>query len=250
MRLYGKNPVIERLRSNPSSIRKIHFEQGSDDLAGLRKKASKHNIPVVFVPKLKMIKLTRGKNAQGVIAEVDDFEYMSYEDLLDAALSKKRCILFLDGLTDPQNLGALIRSAGCFGYFSLVLPTHKSVAITETVLRVASGGENFIHAAKVANIRKAIVKAKDAGFSIAGTVVSDGQSLVETTLPYPLAVVIGSEQKGIRDVHQKFLDLKITIPMQMDRMSFNVAHATTIICYEVTRQRLNYQHSKKSQSQA
>lgn len=237
MRLYGKNPVIERLRANPQSIRKITIVRGSSEASIIGKKARQWGIPVRVVEKSKVLKMTRNSNAQGIIVDVDDPEYVPYNELLEYALKKKRTLVFLDELNDPQNLGAIIRSLGCLGHFSLVIPTHKSVKVTEAVLRVASGGENYVQISQVANLTKAIRKAKDEGFHIAGTVVEGGEPLDTVTLPYPLGMVIGSEQKGIRDVTQRVLDIKVSIPMHVNTVTFNAAAATAIICYEISKQR-------------
>jgi 23S rRNA (guanosine2251-2'-O)-methyltransferase len=245
MKLFGKNSVIERLRADPKSIRKIYVQHGFQGTLFIHKKARPWSVPVLAVPQSKLMKIGRDKNTQGVMADVEDFAYTPYDDLLDTAVQKKRCPLFIDGLTDPQNLGAIIRSLACFGKFSIVLPTHDSVSITESVLRIASGGENYVPVAKVPNLANAIKKAKEEGFHIAGAVVQGGQPLGEIVLPHPLGLVIGSEQKGIRDIIRKHLDLELSIPMGSDTLSFNAAHAVSVLCYEITRQKKNYQKEKQ-----
>lgn len=244
MKLFGKNSVMERLRSNPTSVKKIYIQHGFKGTLYIHKKTRQWGIPVLPVPQSKIMKIGRDKNTQGILADVEDFAYVPYDELLEAALKKKRCLLFLDNLKDPQNLGAIIRSLACFGKFSIILPTHDSVSITETVLRVASGGENYVPLAKVSNLGNAIKKAKEEGFQIAGAVVRDGQCLSEAELPHPLGLVIGSEQKGIRDVIRKQLDIELSIPMVCDTLSFNVAHAAAVLCYEITRQKKSYQKKK------
>jgi len=237
MKLFGRNPVIERLRSNPSSINKVFIQEGLKDTSFIRSRARKHNIPVYIVPRTKMIKFARGANKQGIFVDVAEFAYVDYDELIATALDKKRTPVFLDGLNDPQNLGAIIRSLACLGKFSIVLPTHDSVNVTQAVLRVACGGENYIPVSKVANLNKSIRKAKQAGFTIAGAVVRDGVSLEEADFPFPIGLVVGSEQKGIRDVIRKQLDLELTIPMARDTLSFNVAVATTVMCYELAKKK-------------
>lgn len=244
MRVFGRNSVIERIRINPRSIQKIYVQEGFSGTAYVRKKVTPMGIPVFVVPATKILRIARNKNTQGIVAEVEDFPYETYEDLLEKALKKNRCLLFFDGLKDPQNLGAIIRSLACLGKFSIVLPTHESVSITESVLRVASGGDNYVQVAKVANLKKAIDTAKKEGFQIAGAVVKGGEALNEVKLPHPLGFVIGSEQKGIRDVIQKSLDLKVTIPMYTETVTFNAAQAVTVLCYEITRQKKEYQTKK------
>ncbi len=235
------------MRAQPHSIRKIYIEEGFRDTAYIRKKAQPHGIPVFVVTASQLLKMGRTQNAQGVMVDVDDFAYTPYDELLETALQKKRCPLFLDGLNDPQNLGAIIRSLACLGKFSVVLHTHGSVDITESVLRVASGGDNYVPVAKVSNLAQAIGKAKEKGFWIVGAVVDKGQSIFETTLPHPAALVVGSEQKGIRENIIKILDVPVTIPMAQGTLSFNVAQATTIFCYEITRQKKAYESKKAAQ---
>ncbi len=235
MKLYGRNPVLERLRSNPKSIKKIFIQEGHKDLAYFRQKGNKWGIPVICIPASKMLKLARNWNTQGLLVDVEDFSYVPYADLLETAKAKKQTIVFLDGLNDPQNLGAVLRSLACLGRFAVVLPTHDSVGVTETVLRVASGGENYVPVAQVSNLNQAIVKAK-ADFTIAGTVVEGGESIYEVEWPFPLGLVIGSEQKGIRDVIRKNMDLLVTVPMAHPRLSMNVAMAATACAYSIVAQ--------------
>ncbi len=238
MHLYGKNSVIERLRHNPSSIKKIQIEFGFAQAADIYKKAKKWGIPVIPVPKSKIDKLGRNLNTQGIIVDIEDFQYTDYPNLLEQAYQKKHSLLFLDNLNDPHNLGGIIRSLACLGNFAVVLPTHDSVSVTESVLRVASGGDNYVPVARVSNLNNAIRSAKEMGFTIAGGVIQGGQSIIDTPLPFPLGLVIGSEQKGIRDVVRKNLDLELTIPMQHDTLSLNATHAVTIFCYEITKQKI------------
>src|SRR5437867_7581616 len=130
MRIYGKNPVLERLKSNPKSIKKIYLEEDHSEAGYIRTKAKQYGIPVFSVPKLKMFKMGRNLNTQGMFIEVEGFSYTNYEELLEGAVQKQLSFLFLDGLTDPQNLGSIIRTAACFGKFAIVLPTHDSVGVT------------------------------------------------------------------------------------------------------------------------
>ena len=237
MRIYGKNPVLERLKSNPQSIKKIFVEAGNAEAEYIRSKSRKWGIPFYSIPREKMVRMVRNLNAQGVLMEVEEFAYVSFPDLLEQACAEGLSLLFLDSLVDPQNLGGIIRSAACLGDFAIVLSTHDSAGVTETVLRVASGGENHVSVARVSNLGNAISDAKKAGYWIAGAVVDKGQNLYETTLSFPLGLVVGSEQKGIRDILRKQLDVAVSIPMAQERLSMNVAHAVTAFCYEITKQK-------------
>ena len=237
MRLFGKNPVIERLKADPKSVRRVLLELGHPDTAYVHKKCHQWGIPVASVPRSKIQKLAQSLNTQGVLAEIDEFPYLPFEDMLDTAWDKKQTLVILDNLTDPQNLGGILRTCGSLGGFAIVLPTAESVSVTETVLRVACGGENYLSVARVSNLANAIEKAKKKGFWIIGTVVKGGRRLNEVQMQFPAGVVLGSEDKGIREIIRKKLDCEVMVPMKHERMSLNVAHATSIICWEVIRQR-------------
>lgn len=237
MKIYGKNPVMERLKANPKSIRVIFVQAGHPEHSYIAGKAKKYGIPVTVMDARKMMKLGRSSNTQGLMMEVHDFAYTPFDDVVDEAVEGGTTLIFIDGLTDPQNLGAIIRSLGCLGGFTLVLPTHDSVHVTEAVLRVACGGDNYVRVCKVNNLNQAISKAKEKGVWIAGSVVKDGQDLKKARLPFPLALVIGSEDKGIREVTAQKLDIKLSIPMAHARMSLNAAHATSMFCYEIVKQK-------------
>lgn len=237
MKIYGKNPVLERLKADPKSIRVIFVQSGHPEHSYIASKARKHNIPVSVVEPRKMLKLGRSLHTQGLMMDVQDFEYADFETELESAAAGATVLVFIDGLNDPQNLGAIIRSLGCLGGFTIVLPTHDSVHVTDAVLRVACGGENYVRVVKVNNLNQAIQKTKNAGITIAGSVVKDGADLKGAALPFPLALVIGSEEKGIRDVTLPKLDLKLSIYMAHPRMALNAAHAASIFCYEINKQK-------------
>ncbi|MEK7578610.1 MAG: 23S rRNA (guanosine(2251)-2'-O)-methyltransferase RlmB [Patescibacteria group bacterium] len=235
-RLYGRNSILGRLKENPKSIKKLLIEK--DIRAGdVEQICKSENIPVCYVPEREFNNISGDIRAQGIIAEVEHFRYASFEDVLDKSLENLPVILFLDNLNDPQNLGGILRSAACFGGFAVVLPKYDSVEVTDAVLRVAQGGENYVPACQVNNLSWAIETAKKAGYWIAGAVVEAGEDLTGVRLNFPLGLVIGSEAKGIRQGLLKHLDLKLTIPMQKTKLSFNVSIATALFCYEVYRQR-------------
>ncbi len=237
VKLYGKNPVIERLKSNPKSVKLVLIEQGHPDTAYVHKKCHQWGVPVSSVPYTKIQKLAQNVNSQGIIADIEEFPYMDFPDLLEKALEKKWSLLFLDNLTDPQNFGGIIRTCGSLGDFAIVIPTTESVSVTESVLRVACGGENYTTISKVSNLGNAIDRAKKEGFWIVGTAVKEAKNTPEVKFQFPIGLVMGSEEKGVRDIIRKRLDTEVMIPMKHERMSLNVAHATAIMCYEITRQK-------------
>ena len=144
--------------------------------------------------------------------------------MIDASLMAA----ILDSLNDPHNLGSIIRIAACFDGFAIVIPEHGSCEVNETVIHVASGGENFVPVSIVTNLSTALIQAKKAGYWAVGTVVDEGQDMTRTSLPFPLCLVLGAEGKGIRYGIQKHLDMKISLPMKGAQLSFNVAMACAI----------------------
>ncbi len=236
MHLYGKNSVLERLKVNPGSIKKIYLEENfnAPHIINVIKST---DIPVERVTERGLARIKRADRLQGIVAEVDRFAYADFEELLRNPPSKYFSFIFLDNINDPHNLGAIIRTAACFGKFSVVIPRHNSCEVNDTVIHVASGGENFIPVSKVNNMLSALLKAKKAGYWVVGTVVKEGVDINSATLPFPLCLVLGSEGKGIRHGIEKHLDLKVSLPMEGAPLSFNVAMACTIFCHEVARQR-------------
>ncbi|RKY42773.1 MAG: hypothetical protein DRP85_01830 [Candidatus Makaraimicrobium thalassicum] len=236
MRLYGKNPVLERIRTDPRSVRSLYLQKRTD-LSGVAREAGKAGITFESVDRAWFRRKCGDAHAQGVMAEVDEFKYASFSAVLAACIDNVSIPVFLDRVTDPQNLGAIIRVLACLGGFSLVLPEYESAHVNETVLRVANGGENYIKIARVPNIAPAVRKAKKNGVWIAGALVSGSNNLVGSDLMFPLALIIGSEGKGIRPGLQKHLDTGLSLPMRGAPLSYNVAVATSIFCYEINRRR-------------
>jgi len=247
MLLYGKNSIKERLRVNPRTVKRIFLEESFDD-PSLSEFLRKQRIPLKRVSRRELFRIKPAEKLQGIIAEVSEFEYTPLEDFFrpsslrpseaDVFSSARPTVVFLDRIEDPQNLGGIIRTAACFGGFGLVLPRHHSCQVNETVLHVASGGENYVPIALVTNLSAALQQAKKAGYWIAGSTVRGGSDIRSVSLPFPLALVLGSEGKGMRQGLDKLLELKLSLPMSGAPLSFNVAIACAMFCYEITRQRV------------
>ncbi len=237
MILYGRNSIVERLRTNPKSIEKV-FLQENIDLPSVEKLAGRHHVASERVSPRQLAKLKNAKDLQGVVAKVDKFEYILFDDLLKKPKGKQLTLIFLDRLYDPQNLGVIIRTAACFGRFAVVIPKFNACEVTEAVLHVASGGENFVPVALVSNISSAILKAKKNGYWIMGGILrDDAQYINEISMPFPLGLVLGSEGEGIRPGIEKQLDVRARIPMKGAKLSLNVAMACAIFCHEISKQR-------------
>jgi len=237
MFLYGKNSVLERLKADPQSINQI-FVDADFAQPQIQDLVHANKIPLERLSSKELAKLKPTKDLQGIIAAVRKFQYASLDELLKPPKNKELTPVFLDRISDPHNLGAVIRSLACFGGFAVVIPKFEACEVTEAVLHVASGGENYVPVAMVSNIANSVLKAKECGYWIAGALVDEGaQEINQLSLPFPLGVVFGSEGEGIRYGIQKHLDIKARIPMQGAKLSFNVAMACAIFCYEISRQR-------------
>jgi 23S rRNA (guanosine2251-2'-O)-methyltransferase len=237
MLLYGKNSIFERLKVTPSSIRHIYLQENFE-APDIQRLIQKNHIPAERLNPKALAKIKYAKDLQGIVAKVDSFTYASFDELLDRPPDKRLTLLFLDRLFDPQNLGVIIRTLACFGGFAVIIPRFNACDVTEAVLHVASGGENYVPVAKVSNISSAIIEAKKSNYWIMGGVVGeDAQSIDEISFPFPLGLVLGSEGEGIRYGVQKHIDIKARIPMKGAQLSFNVAMACAIFCHEIAKQR-------------
>jgi 23S rRNA (guanosine2251-2'-O)-methyltransferase len=235
MYLYGKNSVLERLKVNSASIKKI-FLQENLNLAAIEQLIKQHRIPLERLRPAQLERIKKADNLQGIVAKINEYKYVSLEELLGQ--EKKLTLLFLDRIYDPQNLGAIIRTAACFGNFAVVIPKHKACAVNDTVIHVAQGGENYTPVSMVSNLTNAIISAKKSGYWIMGaTVNKNSQELNKISMPFPLGVVFGSEGEGLRYGVDKYVDIRAQIPMALAKLSFNVSIACAIFCYETDRQR-------------
>ena len=236
MFLYGKNSVFERLKVNPQSIKKIFLEENfsAPHIEELIKSAK---IIAKRVSRKELLRIKHADSLQGIVASVERFKYADLEDLLNRPKDEQLSLIFLDRVFDPQNLGAIIRTTACFGKFAVVIPGHKACEVTEAVLHVASGGENYTPVAMVSNLTNALLAAKKSRWWIVGTVTKGGEDISSVSLPFPLCFVLGSEGKGIRYGIEKHLDIKAQIPMRGAPLSFNVATSCAIFCHQISSSR-------------
>ena len=236
MFLYGKNSVLERLKVKPESIKKI-FLQENFKAPEVMEAIKSENIPFKYVTEKELMKVKRADRLQGIVAEVKKFTYTPFEKLLYEKDNGRYSFIFLDSINDPHNLGSIIRITACFGGFAVVIPKHGSCEVNDTVVHVASGGENYVPVSMVTNLSTALREAKKAGYWVVGTVIEGGDDISSVSLPFPLCLVLGSEGKGIRHGIDKQLDMKVTLPMRGAQLSFNVAMACAVFCHEIAKQR-------------
>ena len=239
MIIYGRNPVKEAYRAG-KTIEKLYLPKGAPDpvLSPIYKMAKEKRTVISYVDKFTMDKLSEGGNHQGVLAQITDFDYSSVEDILALAKEKDEdlLIVLLDGITDPHNLGAIVRSAECFGAHGIVIPKHRSVGVNDTVVKVASGATEHMLIAKVTNINDTIRMLKEHNVWVYATDF-DGKAPKAANLTGNVAIVIGSEGEGIHKLTKELCDDTLTIPEYGKINSLNASVATGIILYEAVRQR-------------
>jgi len=233
--LYGKNSVIERLKAFPESVRKLYLQTNFND-SNIAKIIKSLNIPVRSVSEKELLRIKNADRLQGIVAEVDRYSYTPFNKLLEVDDDGKLSLIFLDNINDPHNFGSILRITACFGDFALLIPERGACEVNDTVMHVASGGENYIPVSKVTNLSTALRDAKEAGYWTVGAVVEGGENINEFSLPFPLCLVLGSEGKGIRYGIQKHLDLRVTLPMKGAPLSLNVAMSCAVLANEITRQ--------------
>ena len=202
--------------------------------------ARRRKIVIVEKDKKDMEKIANNKNYQGVIAFVPPFSYCEIEDILEYAKGKNEepFVLILDGIEDPHNLGAIIRTAETAGMHGIIIPKRRSASVNSTVSKVSSGAVEYMKIARVTNITDAIDKLKKEGLWICGTDINTDKYYYNQDLTGPIGIVIGNEGKGISDKVKKNGDFLVKIPMMGRVTSLNASVSTGIIIYEALKQRL------------
>ena len=202
--------------------------------------ARQRKIVIVEKDKKDMEKIANNKNYQGVIAFVPPFSYCEIEDILEYAKEKNEepFVLILDGIEDPHNLGAIIRTAETAGMHGIIIPKRRSASVNSTVSKVSSGAVEYMKIARVTNITDAIDKLKKEGLWICGTDINTDKYYYNQDLTGPIGIVIGNEGKGISDKVKKNCDFLVKIPMMGRVTSLNASVSTGIIIYEALKQRL------------
>lgn len=238
MLVYGRNTVREFLENNIDSILEIYVSDSSSNSGRLKEiltKASKNRLKINFLPVNKITALCNSDSHQGIVAKVKDFEYSDLNTISN--LSKKnanRFVLILDHIEDPHNLGAIIRTANFFGVDGIILPKDRAAGVTPAVMKVSSGAASYIQIARVSNLGSAIGKMKDKGFWIVGTDVESNKTFSDSDLSgLDVALIIGSEGKGMKEKIREKCDLLISIPRYGKVKSLNASVAAGILIYEL-----------------
>ncbi len=237
--IVGRNPVLEALKAEkPIDAVYICGEGGS--LGLIAKLARDCGAVVKQVSQQKLDAMSGGASHQGVIASGACAEYSSVEKILESAREKNEppFVIVCDGIEDPHNLGAIIRTAECAGAHGLIIPKRRSASLNGTVFKTSAGAASWLPVARVANIASAIEELKKAGLWIFGTDAS-GRDYTEADFRVPTALVIGSEGFGIGRLVSEKCDFLLRLPLKGKITSLNASVAAGIFMYEVLRQRGN-----------
>jgi len=237
----GRNPIIEALRSG-RALNKILMSNDVERhtiIAEILHLAKEKRVPVEHVTAdiIKIKSLTG--SPQGIIAYVASKEYINIHDLLEIVKQKNEpaFILILDGLEDPHNLGAILRTADATGAQGIIIPERRSVGLTDTVARVSAGAIEYVPVARTVNINNTIKLLKENDIWIVGVDQSGKRSMSDIDLKLPTALVVGGEGKGISSLVKENCDEIVSIPMKGKISSLNASVAAAVVMYEVVRQR-------------
>ncbi len=247
--IYGKNAVLEAIKDSSASEVVICSDQRPDrKLSSIIEQANIHNIKISYKDNsefknlLKKSKIDTNANHQKVLAyiEIDKKLYYSIKEFLsDKNPPTPYLFVLLDSITDPHNFGAILRSCDVFGVTAVVYPKDRSASLNPTTFKTSSGAANNIDLICVTNLNRAIEELKENDVWIYGTIVKGGQYIYDVDMKGNVAVVLGSEEKGLRQNIIKACDFSITIPNLGKIDSLNVSVANGVILYEIIRQRKN-----------
>lgn len=238
--LEGRNAVIEAYRSGMTIDRLFVREHQEDGpIRTILREAKKAGTRVQFVTKERLDQMSETGKHQGVIAYAAAFDYATVEEILQKARDKGEdpFIVLLDGIEDPHNLGAIIRSANAAGAHGVIIPKNRAAGLTATAVKTSAGAINYTPVAKVTNISNTIKQLKEEGLWF---VCADmgGQAMYDLNLTGPIGVVIGNEGNGVSKLVEKQCDMIASIPMLGEIESLNASVAAGVLIYEIVKQRL------------
>jgi len=238
MFIEGKNAIRQAIES-ASTINKIlidkNYQTRRDEIISL---ASKNKIKIEFLPKIALDGKSKTGHHQGYIAETIDFKYSSVEEIINVSKEKgtKPFIVLLDGIEDPHNFGAIIRSCECAGVDGIIIPKNRAVQVNETVIRTSTGAITNMKIAKVTNLKDAIDTLKNNDIWVFAA-EAGGEKIYNRNLTIPVAVVIGSEGFGVKKTVLSSCDGIVSLPLMGKVNSLNASVACGICTFEVVRQR-------------
>jgi len=238
--LAGRRPVLEALRGN-TKLRQIYTEPQRSH-PDVLEAAEARCVPVDQRNRAELDRLTDGVRHQGVVAVADDFHFSEIGEII-AHARRPPLLVALDELTDPQNLGAIIRSAVTLGFDGLILQKHRAVGITAAVVRASAGATEHAAIARVTNLQRTLLALSESGMEIVG-LDADAEMDIRQLEPSPLGrvLVVGSEGKGLRRMVRQRCDIVVHIPQKGPMDSLNASVATAIAMYEISGKHLGAEH--------
>ena len=236
----GRNAVLEAFRSG-KTIDKLYVQKGVQDgpIQSIIREAKKKDTIINFVERERLDQMSEEGHHQGVIAHAAAYEYAEVEDMLKAAEEKGEppFLFLLDGIEDPHNLGAIIRTANLAGAHGVIIPKRRAVGLTATVAKTSAGALNYTPVAKVTNLTATIEELKEKGMWFVCADM-EGETMYRMNLKGPIGLVIGSEGSGVSRLVKENCDMIASIPMKGDIDSLNASVAAGVLAYEIVRQRL------------
>lgn len=236
----GRNAVLETFRSG-KPVDKLYVLDGCQDspVRTIVREARKHDTIIKFVEKERLNQLSETGKHQGVIAYAAAYEYAEVSDMLKAAEKKgeEPFLFLLDGIEDPHNLGAIIRTANLAGAHGVIIPRHRAVGLTASVAKASAGAINYTPVAKVTNLARTVEKLKEKGLWF---VCADmgGDVMYRLNLKGPIGLVIGNEGEGVSRLVREACDFTASIPVKGELDSLNASVAAGVLAYEIVRQRM------------
>jgi 23S rRNA (guanosine2251-2'-O)-methyltransferase len=237
--IYGINSVAEALKARGRSFEWVGVAKERRDLRlqKLIQECRSSSVPVRFLPRLELDRMARTASHQGVVAVTSSKAYVDLDDVIAAKRGEYSLVVVLDGVEDPHNLGAILRTADATGADGVVIPERRAAGITGTVAKASAGASEHLPVAKVTNISRSLEELKAKGLWIVGLDERGTQSYDAVDYNMNCAVVLGAEGKGLHELVSKKCDFLVSIPMQGEVPSLNVSVAAGVVLYEVVRQR-------------
>ena len=239
--IYGIHPVLEKLRTAPGDIIEVLLVGGrrGPALQRVEQAAREEHCRVAEIDTRALNALTHGARHQGVAARAAPFAYGSFEALLAASAPEAPdCVLFLDGVVDPRNLGGILRTSEAMGVGHVVIPRDRAAGVTAAVIKASSGAAHHVELYRIANLHRGLTALREKGYWLVGLDANAESRICDPVYPEKLAVVLGGEERGIRPLIRRGCDFLVSIPMHGRVESLNVGVAWGMFAYELARQRI------------
>lgn len=238
--IYGRRAVLEALRSSPDRVNKLFIAEGTRGrtMNEIRDLARRHRVVTKTLPRRALERYAPDAAHQGVVASMAPVSYADVDDMLEPRREgRSALILVLDGITDPQNFGAILRTADAAGVSGVIIPRHRSVGLSPVVAKQSAGAAHYVPVARVPNTAAVIDKLREHGVQTVGAAGDAEMTMYEIDFKLPTALVIGSEGAGLRPLVRRKCELTARIPMEGRISSLNAGVAAAVILYESVRQR-------------